>query len=160
MKKPHYPPRKLVPELEAFVALSHAEQNAAAAGLDQHEVAVNYNLLQVWDLLSLYICTKEHLKEEMIEPVPTTYSQASGVCMRLTPITAARIGIDPFPFDQPSLELNVVYRRLPKQTFEDAVAFQTAFLRAEPQVASFTYFDPAAVRESPGLVRKAKEPAE
>jgi hypothetical protein len=160
MKRPSYPPRTLVPELEAFVISSHAEQAAAAAGLDQRELAINYNLMQVWDLLSLYICTKEHLKEDMIEPVPTNYSDTAGICMQLTPITQTRISLDPYPFDQPSLELKVIYRKLPKQTYEDGHAFQTAFLKTEPQIAIFTYVDEAAVRGSQGVTRTAMEPAE
>ena len=160
MKKPSYPPRKLVPELEAFLAQSHAEQQAASVGLDQGELAVNYNLLQIWDLLSLYICTKEHLKEEEFEPVPTSYSETGGICIRLTPITQTRISIDPYPFDQPVLEMKVVYRRLPKQTFEDMNTFQTIFLKAEPQVATFTYLDSAAIQGRSEVSLTAKEPAE
>ncbi len=159
MKKPSHPPLKLAPEIEAFVALSHSEQKAASAGLDQRELALNYNLLQIWDLLSLYICTKEHLKEEIFEPVPTSYSDTAGICMRLTPMTQTRISIDPYPFDQPALEMKVVYRKLPKQTFENANAFQTDFLKAEPQVATFTYLDLAAVQERPAVSLGAKEPA-
>jgi hypothetical protein len=161
MKNPSYAPLKLAPEIEAFVAASHAEQNAitAAAGFDQRELTINYNLLQIWDLLSLFICTKEHIKENTLEPVPTTYSKEGGICMRLTPITQTRISIDPYPFDQPTLEMKVIYRKLPKQRYDDAHAFQTAFMKTEPQVATFTYVNAAAVHGSSGLTRTAKEPA-
>ena len=161
MKNPSYAPLKLAPEIGAFVAASHAEQNAitAAAGFDQHELTINYNLLQIWDLLSLFICTKEHIKENTLEPVPTTYSKEGGICMRLTPITQTRISIDPYPFDQPTLEMKVIYRKLPKQRYDDAHAFQTAFMKTEPQVATFTYVDATAVHGSSGVTRTAKEPA-
>jgi hypothetical protein len=144
IKQPHYPARRLKPEVEAFTARSEARQNAVAGNLDQHELTVNYILLQVWDFFSLYICCNEHLSERNYEPVPTTYSGASGVCMRFTPTTDRRIAIDPFPFDQPSLEVNVVTRRLRDSTFADENAFNTAFFDAAPQLETFTFFDPAA----------------
>ena len=72
---PPGPPRKLSAEIEAFVARNEARQNAIVAGLDRDEVAVNYNLLQVWDLMSLYICSNEQHKECTIEPVPTAYAR-------------------------------------------------------------------------------------
>src|SRR5262249_29943067 len=97
MKNPSYAPLKLAPEIEAFVAASHAEQNAitAAAGFDQRELTINYNLLQISDLLSLFICTKEHIQQHTLEPVPTTYSKDGGLCVPLATITQTRSSIDP-----------------------------------------------------------------
>jgi hypothetical protein len=143
MKQPHYPPRRLSDAIEAFVARSHAEQKAAAAGLDPLELTTNYILLQVWDFLSLYICTNERLKEQFIEPVPTGYAEGAAVRMRLLPVAATRVAIEPFPFDQPSLEVKVVNRRLGASVFEDAETFRFAYFRTAPQVASYTFFDPA-----------------
>ena len=68
---PAGPPRKLTNEIEDFITRNEARQHVITAGLDRHEVAVNYNLLQVWDLLSLYICSNEHHKDHVIEPAPT-----------------------------------------------------------------------------------------
>jgi hypothetical protein len=61
---------------------------------------------------------------------------------------------------QPILEMKVMYRRLSQQRFDDAQAFQTAFMKAEPQVTIFTYGDPAALRGSAGVTDTAKEPAQ
>ncbi|HEY3656082.1 MAG TPA: DUF3891 family protein [Steroidobacteraceae bacterium] len=143
MKQPHYPIRKLSAELEAFAAESHEQQDAVAAEFDQREIATNYNLLQVWDLLSLYICTNERLQEQTIDPVPTAYAKDAPVCMRLVPVAAGRISIDPYPFDQPSLDISVVYRRLPKCVFENEPTFKKAFFGTTPQLASFTFINPA-----------------
>ena len=111
---PPGPPRKLSDEIEDF---HHAQRNATAhdhrRASTAHEVAMNYNLLQVWDLLSLYICSNEQHKEHMIEPVPTAYQWSGGVLLKLTPTAPATIAIDPFPFDQAPLEAAVVYRQLP-----------------------------------------------
>jgi len=141
IRKPEFARRgKLREEIQAFIARNEAQQKAAASAFDAHEVAVNYHLLQVWDLLSLYICTQERHKEEVVDPVPTTYS-GEGVCMRLQPISSTRILVEPYPFDQAALQLGVVYRRLPA-TFPDAHAFEAAYFEAPPQLASFT-FEPA-----------------
>jgi hypothetical protein len=139
MKHPHYAVRKLSPEIEAFAADSHEQQDAVAADFDKFEVATNYNLLQVWDLLSLYICSTEHLQEQLVEPVPTAYREGAVVRMRLAPADGRRITVDPYPFDQPSLDVSVVYRRLPKCVFEDEASFKQAFFGTTPQLATFTF---------------------
>jgi hypothetical protein len=94
--------------------------------------------LQVWDLLSLYLCTHEALKEDVIEPVPTAYAERNGVRMRLVPLSASRVAIEPYPFDLPALDVAVVCRRLRPSEFTDEQAFQAAYFATPPQVASFT----------------------
>ena len=144
MKQPQYVQRTLHPDIEEFIARSHEKQNAGRAGLDQHELDVNYILLQVWDLFSLYICSNENLKEQIVDPVPTGYSGQPGVRMRLNPVGPRRISIDPYPFDTPELVVNVVYRRLPKAKFDNEDEFRATFFAAPAETAKFTFFDPAA----------------
>jgi hypothetical protein len=144
MKLPHYRIRKLSPEIEEHVARSHKEQEEVAAGYDRLEYTTNYILLQIWDLFSLYICSNEHLKEESYDPVPTAYKEGAGVRMTLAPIAPKKISVRPCPFEQPSLDVNVIYRRLPKTTFESAAEFQATYMRAPLQVATFTFIDSAA----------------
>jgi hypothetical protein len=141
MKQPHYPTRNLSAGIEDLVARTHAEQDAAAATLDRQKLTINYILLQVWDLLSLYICSNEQLKELSVEPVPTSYTRERSVCMTLTPVAPMRIKVDPFPFDRPSLEVAMVYRRLSQQVFENESAFQRAYFEAPQKLANFTFFD-------------------
>jgi hypothetical protein len=136
---PPGPPRKLTSEIEDFIARNEARQHVITAGLDRHEVAVNYNLLQVWDLLSLYICSHEQHKDHVIEPVPTAYSTSGGVSLKLTPTSPATIAVAPFPFDHAPLEAAVVYRALPQSALHDADAFKAAYFGARPQVAAFTF---------------------
>jgi hypothetical protein len=128
---------KLPPEIETFIARSEAKQASAANGFDAREVAINYSLLQVWDLLSLYICSTEQLKPDRIEPVPTAYSGAAGVGMTLTPLDATTVALDPYPFDQPSLTTNVIHRRLKQSAFRDSAELQSVYFGTAPQVASF-----------------------
>lgn len=144
IKQPSFPSRgKLSDEITAFIARNEMKQKAIGGAFDQQEVAVNYHLLQVWDLMSLYLCTRERPMEEAIEPVPTGYVAGEGVCLRLTPLSPGRIAADPFPFDQSPFKVNVIYRRLPESRFADAHAFEAAYFGAAPEVASFA-FEPAA----------------
>lgn len=137
---PPGPPRKLTSEVEDFIARNEARQHVITAGLDRHEVAVNYNLLQVWDLLSLYICSNEQHKDHVIAPAPTAYAAGgSGVALKLTPTSPATIAVDPFPFDQAPLEAAVVYRQLSQSALHDADTFKAAYFGARPQVAVFTF---------------------
>jgi hypothetical protein len=132
-------PRKLLSEIEDFIARNEARQHVITAGHDRHEVAVNYNLLQVWDLLSLYICMHEQHKEHVIAPAPTTYASMDGVPLKLTPASPTTIVIDPYPFDAVPLVAAVVYRALPSTTLRDPEQFKAAYFGARPQIATFTF---------------------
>jgi hypothetical protein len=137
---PPGPPRKLTNEIEDFIMRNEARQLVITTGLDRHEVAVNYNLLQIWDLLSLYICSNENLKDHVIEPAPTAYAAGThAVALKLSPTAPATIAVDPFPFDQAPLDAAVVYRQLPLSTLHDADTFKAAYFGARPQVAAFAF---------------------
>jgi hypothetical protein len=97
----------------------------------------NYTLLQVWDLISLYICSTETLKPDRIAPVPLGYAGAASAEMTLTPSGANTIALAPYPFDQPSLTANLIFRRLPQTKFKDEAELQTVYFGTPPQVASF-----------------------
>jgi Protein of unknown function (DUF3891) len=127
----------LPPDIQSFIARSEAKQKIAAEKLDANELAVNYNLLQVWDMMSLYICSTETLKPDRIEPVPLAYSGATGVAMTLTPTGTDTIALDPYPFDQSSLMTNVIFRRLSQNKFKDSSELQVVYFKTAPQIASF-----------------------
>jgi hypothetical protein len=127
----------LPPEIASFITRSEARQKIAAETLDANELAVNYNLLQVWDMMSLYICSTESLKPDRIEPVPVSYSGRDGVAMTLVPLQTDTIALDPYPFDQPSLSASVIFRRLTQTKFKDSAELQSAYFKTAPQIASF-----------------------
>ncbi len=98
------------------------------------------NLLQVWDLLSLYVCSHEQHKEHVIAPAPTAYATGSaGVTLKLTPTAPATITVEPFPFDRAPLEAAVVYRMLPSSALHSDEMFKAAYFGARPQAAVFTF---------------------
>jgi hypothetical protein len=134
---------KLAPEIEALIARSEAKQKTAAEKLDAGELAINYNLLQVWDLISLFICSAEVLKPDRIAPVPLSYSAGSGVPMTLTPLEPKTIAIDPYPFDQPALTTNVIFRRLTQSKFADPAELQSVYFKTAPQIASYRLVAPS-----------------
>jgi hypothetical protein len=136
---------KLAPEIEAFIARNEAKQKSTAERLDGAELATNYNLLQVWDLMSLYICSDEVLKEDRIAPVPVSYSSRDGVAVTLSPREAGTIALDPYPFDQPSLTANVIHRRLTQSKFKDSAALQAAYFKTAPQIGEFRLVPSAAM---------------
>ena len=135
---------KLPPQIEAFIARSEAKQKIVAEKLDSSELTINYNLLQVWDILSLYICSTEVLTPDRIAPVPVGYSGKTGVDMTLTPRAGGTITIDPYPFDQPSLTASMIFRRLRQNQFKDSAELQSVYFKTAPQVAPFTLVPAAA----------------
>jgi hypothetical protein len=134
----------LPPPIQEFIGRSEAKQKAGGAALDAKELAVNYNLLQVWDIISLYLCSSEVLKPDKIEPVPVSYSGGTGVGMTLMPLEAQTVALDPYPFDQPSLRTNMIFRRLAQTKFKDSAELQTVYFKAPPQIASFKLVSAAA----------------
>lgn len=126
----------LPPDIQAFIARSELKQKTAASGVDADELAINYHLLQVWDLMSLYICSTESLNDDRIEPVPLGYSGGS-TAMALTPRDAKTIALDPYPFDGPELVANLIYRRLTQSKFRDTAELQSVYFRTAPQIMSF-----------------------
>jgi hypothetical protein len=137
----------LPPHIQAFITRSEAKQKSAAQNLDAKALAINYNLLQVWDLLSLYICSTEVLKPDCIEPAPTGYSGAA-TAMTLTPMQpGTTIALDPYPFDQPALTTNVIFRRLTQTKFQDSAELQEMYFKTPPQIASYTLVPPGVLRQ-------------
>jgi hypothetical protein len=127
----------LPPDIVSFISRSEAKQKAAAEKYEAKELATNYNLIQVWDLMSLYICSTETLKPDRIAPVPVTYTADSSATMTLAPVDTNTIALDPYPFDQPALTANVIFRRLRQAKFKDTADLQAAYFKTAPQVMSF-----------------------
>jgi hypothetical protein len=124
------------PQVDAIIARSEAKQKVVAQTLSHDEIAINYNLLQVWDLMSLYVCSTEVLKSDSIAPVPLSYSSPAYVTLTLTPLDNKTVAIDPYPFDQPSLAASLIFRRLTQTKFKDSAELQDAYFKTAPQIAT------------------------
>jgi hypothetical protein len=115
--------------LRAFVDRNEDALRRDEAKVDRAEFAINYQLLQVFDLLSLYFCTQAP-KDDYIEPVPRGYSGEGTVRMTLRPLDQTRVAISPYPFARPTLPMGLVYRHLPQATFASDEAFRRAYFEA------------------------------
>jgi len=129
-------PASLGPMVESFIAENEAGQKAQEQGLNPTELWVNYQLLQFWDLLSLYFCVRPPY-QQFVEPVPKRYREGEGVRLDLTPLEDGRVSIDPYPFDLPALPISIPYRQLPTLKFADEAAFRAAYFQALPQLMRF-----------------------
>ena len=129
---------ELPPHIKAFIARNEDKQKPTASKFDANELAINYNLLQVWDMISLYICQNEILTPDTIDPVPTDYS-GKHAAMTLTPLGHNTVALDPYPFDQPSLTTNIVHRRLKKNKFKDQAELQDVYFCTAPQTMAFKF---------------------
>lgn len=145
MVHPEHKIRPQKPEVDAFVARNEAQraEQLAQHGWDPQQLRVNYRLLQVWDLLSLYFSCQAPY-EDYIEPVPTSYRDADGEGVRitLTPREANQVIVDPYPFDVPSLRVQLAGRRLAQSRFADEAAFKKAYFQAPIELQEFTLLTP------------------
>jgi hypothetical protein len=61
----------------------------------------------------------------------------AAVDMTLAPADGTTIAVDPYPFDQPSLTANLIFRRLPQTKFADSAELQSVYFKTAPQIQSF-----------------------
>lgn len=78
----------------------------------------HYELLQIWDRLSLFVCLNDPLRpvEDRLGPMPVT---ADGPVLDLHVRAAGdgRIELDPYPFEASSLEMTVEARAIPDRPY-------------------------------------------
>ena len=136
-RPPPPPPRVLSPAAQTFLDAEEQKQEAALASLDRHEFQTDYHLLQVWDFLSLFLCTADPVRS-VIAPVPTGYA-GEMVELVIEPVTATTIRIAPYPFDTDVLDVSVVSRELPTGAFEDQDTFRRTYFGAAPTTRRFRF---------------------
>jgi len=105
-------------EVDAFVA----EQEAKFGG-EPGERWGDYELLQLYDRLSLYFCMRDVEAGEAAE--------VQGY--RLEPLGAWHVRIDPFPFGDGPARFSLLRRVLPKRSWGGQQEFQDAFFGAAPE---------------------------
>jgi len=116
------------PLMEAFVA----EQEIRQAGLKRHlwqpprrrssferQVWTHFEWLQVWDLLSLFVCLSDLDRpgaEERLAPVPVAVG-GRDVEMEVRAMGERRVTVAPYPFDVPVLDAAVPARAIPDRDY-------------------------------------------
>ena len=132
-----YNPRGTPPPILDFIEKQEAAQARLQAEVDKKQFAVNYHLLQVWDLLGLYFCCSAP-REEYVEPVPTSYANGGGVRLDLTPQDGLEVALSPYPLDTRPLEVQIAYKALPEARYPDLEAFRRAYFQAENKLLTYT----------------------
>jgi hypothetical protein len=114
-------------QVDAFVAEQEASfpARAAAVGVSDDERRRDYELLQVYDRLSLYFCMRD---VEAGDP-----GEVQG--LELQALGPWRVRIGPYPLAESPARLALVRRTLPKRDDWTDEAFREAFFAAPPETA-------------------------
>lgn len=117
-------------QVDAFVAEQEStfEARDAAAGVTAQQRRADYELLQVFDRMSLLFCTNDTLSPPAAE--------LGG--HRLEPAGEGAVTMTPFPFDGSDERFSLVRRVLPRKQWPDSEAFRRELFAAEPQRTSIT----------------------
>lgn len=89
----------------------------------------NYRLLQAWDRLSLYCCTRWTPVEATIGPVPVG-PDTPDTTLTLTPLDGQHIQVDPFPFRDDTVSLPVRARTIPVRSYDGTRDLAWAYYEA------------------------------
>jgi Protein of unknown function (DUF3891) len=123
---------------EDFLARNEAAQADQLKNYDEDEFWTNYELMQAFDFISLFICNKDVI-DDYIEPVPMSYNGKSPPArLTLKTVEGTRIEVDPFPFDVNPLRVQLIRRKLDRTAFPDPAAFREAYFKTTPEAVDFT----------------------
>ena len=116
------------------------------AGLDvvaRDGLWFNYQLLQVYDLLSLHVCCDGYdngkLQGASLEGVPVAYPGADQVEVRFTPTGPASLRVDPYPFDVAPLTISVRGRRMAPVAATSESEVRESYYRAPRELVSWQF---------------------
>jgi Protein of unknown function (DUF3891) len=96
--------------------------------LEEGHVWANYKLLQIFDRLSLYFCTRPP-RPLTLRPAPADY-RGRDVELVLEPLGAQAVRATPWPFDVGSLPVHVRASVVPDRPYRDDAGFRAAFAAA------------------------------
>ena len=117
---------------EDFLARNEEAQDIQLRNYDEAEFWINYQLIQTFDFISLFLCNKDVI-DDVIEPVPTSYDGRSPqVRLSLKTVEGTKIAVDPFPFDVNPLRVQLIRREIDRTTFPNVAAFREAYFKATP----------------------------
>jgi hypothetical protein len=133
-----YDLHKLDRRIVELIERNEAWQEQAMKSFDEaskKKFSTNYRMLQVWDLLGLYFCCQEPY-EDYIDPIPTGVN-GEGARMKMTPLGKRKVRFDPYPFDEPSLRVQLSCKRLPSKTYPSVAAFREAYFKAPNELLEY-----------------------
>jgi hypothetical protein len=122
---------------EDFLARNEEAQAVQLRNYDEAQFWINYQLLQTFDFISLFLCNKDVI-DDIIEPVPNSYDGRSPpVQLALKTVKETKVTVDPFPFDVDPLHVQLVRREFARTTFPDTAAFREAYFKATPVAVDY-----------------------
>ncbi len=98
------------------------------------QVAINYRLLQTFDLLSLYFCRDgyegDRLTPARIEPVPASYREGDDAALSIEPCGEKAVRIAPWPFGEQRFDVSSCAGAFAERPGASEQACRTAYLAA------------------------------
>jgi hypothetical protein len=112
-------------QVEAFVTEQESgfEARDAEVGVSAQQRRDDYELLQIYDRMSLLFCTNETLS-----PPPSEFGG-----YRFAPAGVGAISMSPFPFQRSEERFSILRRLLPKRRWPDGASFRRELFGTEPQ---------------------------
>jgi hypothetical protein len=107
-----------------------------------NELAYNYMVLQIFDLLSLYFCcdgyaADDRFKEYAIAPVRVSYDNDETVRLAIRPSGAGAVVMDPYPFDASPLKFSARARVVAPPAEKSEAACIDAYHKADRHMITF-----------------------
>jgi hypothetical protein len=96
--------------------------------LEEGHVWANYKLLQIFDRLSLYFCTRPP-RPLTLQPAPADH-YGRDAALALEPLGGPAVRVSPWPFDVSSLSVRVRASVVPDRAYRDDADFRAAFAAA------------------------------
>ncbi len=118
---------------------------ASGKHLFDEELWINYRMLQLFDLLSLYFCCdgygEDGFKEERLAPIPSGYAPNSGIELHITPNTDGSVKMTPYPFDVAPLQVSVRARLVQPGHYATEADCREAYYKTSANLLHFTITD-------------------
>jgi hypothetical protein len=143
--------RTLRPEVKAAVEKMEAAQRTNIQELSRSDASIekqiwfNFRLLEVFDLLSLYLCCdgygEDGFREVRLGPVPLALGSDEEVTIHIIPKRDGSLCLDPYPFDSRPLTTSVAARIMRKLIGSPEAECRAGFWRAARENLTFVMTD-------------------
>lgn len=97
----------------------------------------NYELLQVWDILSLFVCRNDLSvqREELLTQVPLD-STGKSVDLTVRAMGDGRVTVEPYPFARDAFELAIPYVEVPDRDYSNEAAARKEIDEAQKETVT------------------------
>jgi len=95
---------------------------------EEEKLRRNHNIVQTMDRISLGLCCTELVFEKIEAIVPR--AGAAAVTLNFTRTDDFSLRVQPWPFDQEIIELDIAYRAVPAGQYDDVEEFRRSYAEA------------------------------